>query len=181
MFFAYLILILLLIFSLTLLVAYGSVIVGLVMAKGVPFVSLPKHDWVKMCEVAQLQPGQRVYDLGCGKANLLVTASKQFGAKGIGYEISLWPYLWGRFRSWRQHAKLELHLGNFMSADLSTADVVFCYLFPSAMARLEPKFEKELKPGAKVVSYAFKLPKRSPVETIDGAENGVGRISVYRY
>ena len=178
---AYLVLFFLLIFSVTLLVVYSSIIVGLIMARGVPFVSLPKYDWVKMCEVANLRPGLKVYDLGCGKANLLVVAAKQFGAQGIGYEISLWPYLWGRFRSWWHRANLDLRLKNFMSADLSDADVVFCYLFPSAMARLEAKFEHELKPGAKVVSYAFKLPNRQPNEVIEGRSSGVGRISIYRY
>lgn len=181
MIWAYLVLILLLIFSFTLLVVYSSVIIGLIMAKGVPFVSLPKKDWVKMCEVAKLRPGLKVFDLGCGKANLLVVAAKLYGATGVGYEISLWPYLWGHFRSWWHRAHLELHLKNFMSADLSDADVVFCYLFPSAMARLEPKFERELKSGAKVVSYAFRLPNREPNEVIEGDKTGKGKISVYWY
>lgn len=151
------------------------------MARGVPFVSLPKNDWLKMCEVANLRAGQKVYDLGCGKANLLIIAIKQFGVRGIGYEISLWPFLWAHLRSWWHQVKPELHLKNFMSADLSDADVVFCYLFPEAMARLESKFEKELRAGTLVVSYGFKLPNRQPQQIISGDLRGVGRISIYKY
>ena len=151
------------------------------MARGVPFVSLPKEDWLKICQVAELKAGQIVYDLGCGKANLLTVAVKEFRVKGIGYEISLWPYVWGRLRSWQSGAKLELYLKNFLVSDLSRADVVFCYLFPNAMASLEPKFEKELKAGAKVVSYAFKLPNRQPDKVVEGNTDGTGIIYIYNY
>ncbi len=186
----YLILLLILFFSLAALILSASIIVGLIQARGVPFVSIPQVDWLKVCQVADLQPGQIVYDLGCGKANLLTTAAKNFGVKGIGYEISLWPYLWGRWRIWRSKADVKVRLKNFFQADLSSADVVFCYLFPSAMARLEPKFIQELKPGAKVVSYAFELPTIKPAKVVDavfktspitGKPRYTSKIYVYQF
>lgn len=165
-FIAYSILLFFLLFSLMALIISFSIIIGLIMAKGVPFISIPRADWLKMCEAAELKPGQIVYDLGCGKANLLTTAAKNFGVKGIGYEISLWPYVWGRMRVWLQKADVEIRMKNFFQADISKADVVFCYLFPQIMDQLEPKFKSELKPGAKVVSYAFTLPDTKPAKVI---------------
>lgn len=162
----YINLIILMLMSLLILVGAASVIVGLVMTRGVPFVSLPQTDWLKMCEVAELKPGQLVYDLGCGKANLLTTAAKNFRVKGIGYELSLWPYLWGKWRIWRTGTDVEILMQNFFKADLSKADIVFTYLFPEIMVRLEEKFLKELKPGTKVVSYAFTLPNVKPVKVV---------------
>lgn len=53
-----------------------------------------------------------------------------------------------------------------MKADLRQADVIFCYLFPHIMAQLEPKFKTELKPGAKVISYAFQLPNIRPAKVV---------------
>lgn len=119
-----------------------------------------------MCEAAKLMPGEKVYDLGCGKANLLVVASKQFGARGVGYEISLWAFIWAVCRNWYHKANLDLKMKDFFKADISDADVVFTYLFPEVMLKLEEKFRRELKPGAKVVSYGFPMQNIAPTETI---------------
>jgi len=130
-----------------------------------------------------LKPGEKIYDLGCGKASLLVLAAKEFGAKGIGYELSLWPYLWSRFNIFISRANVEVRMKNFFKADLSDADVVYCYLFPEIMARLEPKFAKELKPTARVVSYGFKLPNTEPVKIVETRSDGkkLDRIFVYKF
>ncbi|MFA6227764.1 MAG: hypothetical protein WC668_01110 [Patescibacteria group bacterium] len=148
-----------------------SVLVGLVMTKGVPFVSTPRYDLEKICEAAELKPGEKIFDLGCGKANLLTVAAKKFGASGTGYELSLWPYFWGWWRVKILRADVRLKMQDFLRADLSQADVVFCYLFPEVMDKLENKFKKELRPGARVVSYTFKLPNIQPAKTVKGRED----------
>jgi len=163
---AYFILLFFVVFAFAALIMSTSIIFGLILAKGVPFISIPRNDWIATCEAAELKPGQIVYDLGCGKANLLTTAAKNFQVKGIGYEISLWPYIWGRMRIRLSGADVKVRMKNLFSADIKNADVVFCYLFPEVMARLEPKFVSELKPGAKVVSYAFSLPNVKPIKTV---------------
>ncbi len=152
------------------LVISSSIAWGLIITNGVPFISTPRSDWLRICEVADLKPGQVVYDLGCGKANLLTTAAKIFGVKGVGYEIALWPNIWGRYRVWRQQADVEIRAKNFLKADIEKADVVFCYLFPHVMAQLEPKFRSELKPGAKVVSYTFKMPNIEPTQIVKATQ-----------
>lgn len=160
------------------------------MAKGVPFVSSPSYDLKNICKAVELKKGEIIYDLGCGKANLLTVASKEFGARGVGYEISLWPYVWARLRILMLGADVEMHLQDFFKADLSRANVVFCYLFPEIMAKLEPKFKTELKPGSRVVSYSFKLPNVEPSQIIDGEKPGnffdknlrtTGKIYVYQF
>jgi len=181
--FYYLVILLFLVLSFIALILGVSLIVGLIMVKGVPFISTPKNELENICRAADLQPGQVVYDLGCGKANLLVVASKQFGAKGVGYELSLWPYLWARVRVWFYKADAEVLMKDFFQADLSRADAVFCYLFPEVMAKLEKKFKSELKSGAKVVSYAFQLSNVTPVKIVSGNSNkkSVGQIYVYQF
>ena len=165
-FFAWTVLLVFFILSLTALILSISIIFVLILARGVPFVSLPKADWVMMGELAELKPGQVVYDLGCGKANLLVTAAKKFGVKGVGYEISLWPYVWAKWNIWINRVNVDLRFKNFLKADIKNADVVFCYLFPHVMVELEDKFKTELKPGAKVISYAFLLPNIVPAKVV---------------
>ncbi len=179
---AWFLIILFLMISFVTLFFYSSLVIGLIQARGVPFVSLPKKDWKRMCLSAEVREGQTVFDLGCGKANLLITAVKDFKAKGVGYEISLWPYFLARIRNWYYKTNLDLRLSNFLKADLSSSDVIFCYLFPYVMGDLEKKFEKELKSGTKVVCYAFKLPNRIPDKIIDSdVSNGSGKIYIYIY
>jgi len=67
-----------------------------------------------------------------------------------------------------------VHRGDLFAADLTNADVVFCYLSPWHMARLAPKFAAELKNGASVISVAFPLPDFAP----DAADDPV---YLYRY
>jgi len=165
----YVILITFVVVSFIALVFSSSIAWALIITKGVPFISTPRIDWIKICEAAELRPGQVVYDLGCGKANLLTTACDNFGVKGVGYEIALWPNIWGRFRVWRHKSDVEIRTKNFLKADLEKADVVFCYLFPHVMAQLEAKFKSELRPGSKVVSYDFTMPNIKITKTIDAS------------
>ncbi len=182
-FWQYFILIGYLVFLVAVLSLFISVIVGLIMARGVPFVSTPRRKYRQILSAVDLKPGEKIYDLGCGKASLLVLAAKEFGAKGIGYELSLWPYLWSKFNILISRANVEVRMKNFFKADLSGADVVYCYLFPEVMARLEPKFAKELKSTARVVSYGFKLPNTEPIKIVDTRRDGkqMERIFVYKF
>jgi SAM-dependent methyltransferase len=168
----------------------ASLIIGLFMARGVPFISSPRYDIESICSAVELKPGEIIYDLGCGKANLLTVASRKFGARGVGYEISLLPYVWAKLRIWFFRADVQMRLADFFKADLGEADVVFCYLFPEIMAKLEPKFRSQLKPGSRVVSYAFQLPNIAPIKVVDGNEprglfekigRTTGKIYVYQF
>ena len=160
----------------------AATFLALCYTQGVPFISTSARLHDTILQAAEIKKGERVYDLGCGKASLLIRASK-IGALGEGYEISLWPYVWARWNIWINRAPVRIHLRNFFKADLSQADVVFCYLFPEVMVKLEEKFLKELKPGARVVSHAFKLPNLEPAEVIRTNEDNpeLGRILVYRF
>ncbi|MFA5048877.1 MAG: class I SAM-dependent methyltransferase [Patescibacteria group bacterium] len=160
----------------------GSLLVGLVQTGGVPFVSTPKQDFDAILQAAEIRPGEKIYDLGCGKGNLLIRAVKKYGAQAVGYELALWPYVWARWKILLSGAKMEIHLADFFKADISQADVVFCYLMPHIVNKLRDKLKKELKPGSRVVCYAFKfrdwLPTREVITNDDNEE--LGKIFVYK-
>jgi hypothetical protein len=63
-------------------------------------------------------------------------------------------------------ANVSIHFKNFWDADLSSADFVFCYLFPDVMERLKEKLSRELKAGAKVISCNFEIPGWIPDKII---------------
>lgn len=160
----------------------SSIVIGLVVT-GVPFVSSSRRDVKAIIEAMELVPGQVICDLGCGKAQILIKACKRYGVKGVGYELSFWPYIWARLNVWLSCTDVKIHFANFFKADLSGIDLVYCYLFPEVMAKLENKFKKELKPGARVVSYAFKMPNIIPEKVIITHEDNVelGKIYIYRF
>ena len=59
--------------------------------------------------------------------------------------------------------RVSIQWGNLFGVDLSRATVVTCFLWPGAMERLRPKFEAELKAGARVVSHWHPIPGWTPV------------------
>ena len=160
-----------------------SIVWGLIVTGGVPFISTNKKDFKAILQAVELKPKEIICDLGCGKAHLLVYASKYFGTKGVGYELTLWPYLWAKLKIYLTKTNVDIFRQNFFKADLTKADVVFCYLFPEVMAKLESKFEHELRSGSRVVSYAFKLPNRvaDKIVITNNDNTELGKIYVYKY
>ncbi|MEK7788149.1 MAG: class I SAM-dependent methyltransferase, partial [Chloroflexota bacterium] len=114
----------------------------------------------RMLRLANVQPGETVYDLGSGDGRVLFIAAREFGARAVGVEIDPLKYLWTRamIALLGLGDRVTVHRANFFDVDLGEADVVTLYLLPKANARLLPKFERELKPGARVVAHAFALP-----------------------
>ncbi|OGZ34012.1 MAG: hypothetical protein A2Y98_00910 [Candidatus Portnoybacteria bacterium RBG_19FT_COMBO_36_7] len=122
-----------------------------------------------MFELAQIKLGQKLYDLGAGDGRAMIIAKSEFGASTEGFELSPIVYLIGRLNLLFHRAKgAKLYFKNFYNQDLSEANVIFCFLSPHAMERLKPKFEKELKPGTKIISYSFSLHGWQPKEVIEG-------------
>jgi hypothetical protein len=83
----------------------------------------------------------------------------------IGYEINPVAYLKARLFSLGPN-NIKIRRENFWEADLSDADVVFCYLYPDVMKKLAAKFTVDLKPGTVVVSSNFSLPGFIPSKII---------------
>ena len=53
----------------------------------VPYVQTPPNVVRAMLQMAHVGPGDVVVDLGCGDGRIIVTAAKEFGARGVGYDI----------------------------------------------------------------------------------------------
>src|SRR5687768_5647207 len=100
------------------------------------------------CKLAKIGKGDVIYDMGCGDGTALLTAAK-LGAKGVGIEIDPIRFWIAkvRFMLSRHSGNLTTVRKNFFEVDLSEATVIFAYLIPKTLARLKPKFLKELKPG----------------------------------
>jgi SAM-dependent methyltransferase len=126
-----------------------------------------------MLKMAGVGPTDTVYDLGSGDGRIPLMAAQRYGAHGVGIEIQ--PAL---VRASRQTAhesgvedKVTFVEQDFFDADLSPATVVLLYLWPGVNDALEPKLRRELRPGARIVSYTFGMSKWLPDKTVH-LENG---------
>src|ERR1043165_5203517 len=52
------------------------------------FVPTPNEVVDKMFELADVRPGEIVYDLGCGDGRIPVLAAKKYGVKAWGFDIN---------------------------------------------------------------------------------------------
>jgi SAM-dependent methyltransferase len=129
-----------------------------------PYVVSPQDIVDRMLEIADLRPGETVYDLGSGDGRILITAVSRFKAKAVGVEISddLVAKSDERIRRLGLDADARVIHADFRNVDLSHADVVTLYLATDANEILRPNLEKYLKPGARVVSHDYAIPGWKP-------------------
>lgn len=121
---------------------------------GVQYISSNFKDLETVLKITGLNKNKTYYELGSGLGNGLIIANRVFGAKAIGIEISPFCYLVSRIRTFK-NKNVEVNFGSFYNFDLSKADIVYCYLFPAVMEKLYPKFKKDLRPGAIVITRSF--------------------------
>lgn len=156
------------IFLACLLVLLGNIFANLYTS--VPYAPTPHKTVEKILNLINLQPGERFYDLGCGDGRVLFAAEK-LGAKAYGFELSPFSYIRTALKIKLKKSTAKIFYKNFYSAELEGADVIFCFLVGSVMPKLQKKFEKELKPGTRIVSYGFSFPGWIPAQIISPEEN----------
>jgi len=145
---------------------------------GAPFVPTGKKIARKMIELANVQPGEKVFDLGCGDGRLVFLAAEK-GANATGIEISYPIFLWAKWL--RKTGKKDgtlLH-GSMWKTDVSNADVIFTYLFPKMMARFDREIYPTLKKGCRIITHGFALKDRVPELTWRPEGKKRGKILVY--
>lgn len=137
----------------------------------VPFVPTRPELVEQMLRLAQVKPGDTVYDLGCGDGRIVIMAAQKFGARGVGVDID--PQ---RIKEANENARkagvanrVKFIQADLFEADIHPATVVTLYLLPDVNMRLRPKLLKDLAPGTRVVSHSFtmgdwKADKESDVE-----------------
>lgn len=148
-------------------------------AGGAPFIATPKHLTRKIVSLADIQPGERVYDLGCGDGRFLIEAAKSYGARAVGIEISPIVCWLAKATAWMQRANVSLHCKNFKTFDFSDADVIFCYLVPEELEALGKLFYR-LKKNCRILSRRFEIPGQTPAERIE-IQRGAGLETIYVY
>jgi len=138
-----------------------------------PYVASPLSVVRKMLECADVKPGETVYDLGCGDGRIVITAANEFGAKGVGVDLNarLVKEARGKIEDLGIDNRVKVIQGDLFEIDLSPADIVTMYLTTGANEKVRPKLERELRPGARVVTHDFSIPKWNCVENLRFKDN----------
>ena len=126
-----------------------------------PFLETPMAVVAKMLELAQVDSSDVVYDLGCGDGRIVITAAKEYGARGVGIDIDpqrIQESEAGAIKAGVE-SLVEFLVGDAMKLDVSEATVVTLYLLPESNALLRPKLERELKRGTFVISHNYRIPE----------------------
>jgi len=146
-----------------------------------PYVSSPARVVDRMLELANIKPGETVYDLGSGDGRVLIAAVEKYKAHAVGVEIS--PKLVVEASNNIQKAGItdqaRVMQGDVMEADLNGADVVIIYLATSLNAKLRPRLERLLKPGARVISHDYAVPGWKPTRVERTDDRHAHLIYVY--
>ena len=131
---------------------------------------MPTHEKVvaEMLKVAKVGKDDILYDLGSGDGRIVITAAKEFGARGVGVDID--PDL---VREARENAvkagvadKVKFLQQDLFKTDIREATVVTLYLWPEINLRLRPKLLGDLKPGTRVVSHNHDMGDWKPLKTV---------------
>jgi SAM-dependent methyltransferase len=127
----------------------------------------------EMLKLGGITAADLVYDLGSGDGRIVLLAAQKYGARGVGIEIDAKLVQIARTvaREGEAEGRVTFVHGDLFEADISPATLVTLYLSPGVNARLEPKLQKELRPGTRIVSHQFPIgswPPRQTVRADDG-------------
>lgn len=149
----------------------------------VPYVPTPENVVRKMLQIASVKPDDILYDLGSGDGRIVIIAVKEFNVKkAVGIELreDLVNHARRRIRDLRIEDRAVIIHGDMFKIDISEATVVTLFLLTSVNERLKPKLERELKPGARIVSHEFKIPGWRPLREVVFYDEGIKHV-IYLY
>jgi cyclopropane fatty-acyl-phospholipid synthase-like methyltransferase len=151
-----------------------------------PFVATPLPVVKQMLTLAEIKPGDIIYDLGCGDGRVVIMAAQDFGAQGIGVEMreDLAKQAMGKISDLGLEGRVKIVHGDMFKVDISQANVITLYLTTSANDKVKPKLEAELKPGTRVVSHDYEILGWRPIKVDNFCENprlGYPSHTIYVY
>jgi SAM-dependent methyltransferase len=133
-----------------------------------------------MLRLGDVRRGDVVYDLGCGDGRLVIAAVRAGAARGVCVDID--PVRIAESRQNAQQAgvaeRIRFVNQDLFSTALADATLVMLFLSPEFNLKLRPKLQRELKPGARVVSHWHDMGDWQPQETVRVASEGRER-SIY--
>lgn len=134
--------------------AYDKIVVG-----KVPYKLLDITTVREILSTLNIRPNQTIIDLGCGDGRVLIEAIKvQPKLHCIGVEKAIFPYLIARYKT-RRRKNIQIILGDITKYDFTKNNIVFVYLLPDLLDKLESNFIKLTNNHNTLVSVEYRPAK----------------------
>ena len=148
--------------------------VTLLRAPDVPFDPTPMDVVSAMLRLADIKPYDTVFDLGCGDGRIVIAAARFHGARGVCVEIDRYLVHDGRKTVHLTSIADRITFLNqdMFATDLGDATVVMLSLSQEVNLRLRAKLQRELRPGARVVSHEHDMGDWAPREVVRVTSGG---------
>jgi ubiquinone/menaquinone biosynthesis C-methylase UbiE len=148
-----------------------------------PFVPSPESVVDAMLQLARVGKHDHVYDLGSGDGRIVIRAAQKYQAEAVGVEIEddLYKKSMARIAELGLQDRAKILHMNMYKVNLKPATVVTLYLLTSVNERLKPILERDLRPGARVVTHDFKIPGWEPSKTLDVMSEAGYSKKIYLY
>lgn len=133
-----------------------------------PYIPTKMDQIRKILKITGVKKGKKFYELGSGDGRVVLEAAK-LGAHAIGIEQSWIRVLYSRWKA----QSLSLHLkggnvkfyhGDIFNRTYPDVDIVYIYLLPKGVRKLETKLKAELKKGSVVITQKYHFPEWKPIK-----------------
>lgn len=133
----------------------------------IPYFQTSRYRVATMVKLAEPKPGQKGVDLGSGDGRIVIAfAEKGVQMAGIELDTTLITLSEKNIRDARlKNAVIEKK--NFWEEDLSHYDIVTIYPMPDIMEALALKLKNEVKPGGRILTNFYPLPKWPATQSRD--------------
>lgn len=181
----------------TLIIA-GGVLLGCFIAlswfagSDAPYVATKMEAIKKILKLAGVKETKKFYELGSGDGRIVLEAAK-LGAEAVGIEQSWIRVLYSRYKakslaSHLRGVRINFIHGNVFNKNYSDANIVYIYLLPKGVKKLEEKLKEELKKGSKVITQTYHFKTWKSFKKLDLSKEfdfskdikGAGNFQIYR-
>ena len=125
-----------------------------------PYYHTPEYLIDFKLELAELEKGNVLIDLGCGNGKVMIRAVQQYGVKAIGYETL--PEALSDAQKNINEAGLVEHIQlmnqDYRQADVSQADALVLYHGRNSLSMITQSLEGQFKPGTVIITHDFNIP-----------------------
>lgn len=120
----------------------------------------------KVLKSAGIRKDKKFYELGSGDGRVVFEAAK-LGADAIGVEQS-WLRVWYSIYEAKKLklANAKFYHGNIFEKNYSDANIIYIYLLPKGIKKLEEKLPKEVKKGSVLITQTYHFQKLKPYKKL---------------
>lgn len=111
----------------------------------------PREAVTAMVALANIQPDEVLYDLGCGDGRILIEAAYIYGCRCVGVELNpdTLKEAVENIDDYGLANKIYLYQGDVLNYTYKEADVVTLYLYPELIEKILPRLPR----GTRIISY----------------------------